>query len=161
VSQVTQALAHLGCTADVLALDPLCLDDVLTTVLTVGARTGTQQQAGHLVTALRARLHAVATQVITQPHPRVVVLEWTDPPFSAGHWVPDLVRAAGGHPVGLTSGSPSQAISWDDVHTARPDSIVVAPCGFHLLAAIEHYLCPSGPPRSPVEYLWVINGRPS
>ena len=135
--QVTQALAHLGCTADVLTLDPHSLDDVLATILTIGARTGTHERADHLVTALRARLQAVADQVSARPRPRVLVLEWTDPPFSAGHWVPDLVRAAGGEPVGLGSGSRSHSISWDDVHKARPDIIVVAPCGFHLPAATQ------------------------
>jgi iron complex transport system substrate-binding protein len=135
--QVTQALAHLGCTADVLTLDPHTLDDVLGTILAVGSRTGRQQEAEQVVSALRDRLQAVAAQVQGRPRPRVAVLEWIDPPFSAGHWVPDLVRAAGGEPVARQPGSRSQVISWDDVHAARPDVIVVAPCGFHLPAAIQ------------------------
>jgi len=97
--QVTEALDFLGCQADVLSLDPYSLEEVLGTILAVGERTGTADRAARLVAGLRGRLAAVAALVAGRPRPRVAVIEWTDPPFAAGHWIPDLVTAAGGEPA--------------------------------------------------------------
>lgn len=83
--QVEDALEYLGCTADVVSLDPRSLDDVLATILTVGQRTGTEQQAGQLIAALRRRLAEVAARIAGHPRPAVAVIEWVDPPFTAGH----------------------------------------------------------------------------
>jgi iron complex transport system substrate-binding protein len=69
--------------------------------------------------------------------PRVAVVEWVDPPFSAGHWVPDLVTAAGGEAVAGRAGARSVQTSWADIAAAGPDLVVVAPCGFHLAGAVE------------------------
>ena len=129
---VEEALGYLGCTAEVVALDPHTLDDVLATIVTVGQHTGTQHRAGQLVAGLRERLARVADQVAGRDRPAVAVVEWADPPFTAGHWVPDLVTAAGGRPVAAHPGSPSLQTSWDQIAAARPEVIVVAPCGFHL-----------------------------
>ena len=93
---VQQALDYLGCTADVVTLDPNSLDDVLATILIIGQRAGARPQAEHLVAALRGRLAAVAARTAGRSRPAVAMIEWTDPPFTAGHWVPDLVTAAGG-----------------------------------------------------------------
>jgi iron complex transport system substrate-binding protein len=112
---VDDALGYLGCTAEVVSLDPRSLGDVLETILAVGEHAGAPQRAEELVAALRRRLSAVADRVSGRARPAVAVIEWTDPPFTAGHWVPDLVTAAGGRPV-----------------AARPELIVVAPCGFGL-----------------------------
>jgi len=132
---VEEALDYLGCTAGVVSLDPRTLDDVLATILTVGERTGARPQAERLVTALRRRLAAVAEQVAGRRRPAVAVIEWTDPPFTAGHWVPDLVTAAGGQPVAARPGGRSQQASWEQIAAAGPELAVVAPCGFHLDAA--------------------------
>jgi iron complex transport system substrate-binding protein len=67
----------------------------------------------------------------------VAVVEWVDPPFSAGHWVPDLVTAAGGAAVAARSGARSVRTSWADIGAAGPDLVVVAPCGFGLAGAVE------------------------
>ena len=133
--RVEEALDYLGCTAGVVSLDPRTLDDVLATILTVGERTGARPQAERLVTALRRRLAAVAEQVAGRRRPAVAVIEWTDPPFTAGHWVPDLVTAAGGQPVAARPGGRSQQASWEQIAAAGPELAVVAPCGFHLDAA--------------------------
>ena len=135
--QVQDALDHIGCQAGVLTLDPHTLDDVLGTILAVGARTGRQPVAAALVASLRSRLDAVAAGVAGRPRPRVAVLEWVDPPFAAGHWVPDLVAAAGGTPVALPPGPRSEPIGWAEIAAADPEVIVVAPCGFHLDGAAE------------------------
>jgi iron complex transport system substrate-binding protein len=135
--QVEAALAHLGCAADVVTLDPRRLDDVLGSILLVGRRAGVPERAEALVRDLRGRLDAVAARVAGRPRPRVAVLEWTDPPFSAGHWVPDLVAAAGGTPVGGDAGGRSVRIEWADIGVAEPDLVLVAPCGYRLDAAAE------------------------
>lgn len=130
--QVDAALAKLGCAADVLRLDPHTLDEVLDTVLVVGRRTGAAGAAQALVAQLRARLARVADRVAGLPRPRVAVVEWVDPPFNAGHWVPDLVTAAGGTPVGGRPGGRSEPTTWAAIAAAGPDVVLVAPCGYGL-----------------------------
>lgn len=134
--QVDDALAHLGCRADVVTLDPHRLDDVLATVATIGARLGVPDVAAGVVGSLRARLAAVGSAVAGASSPSVAVIEWTDPPFTAGHWVPDLVTAAGGTPVTGTAGARSVETTWSAVSQARPDVVLVAPCGFGLDDAV-------------------------
>jgi iron complex transport system substrate-binding protein len=135
--QVDAALDYLGCHADVLSLDPHSLGDVLESVLTVGQRTGVPDRAARLVAGLRTRLDQVAASVAGRPRPRVAVIEWTDPPFTAGHWIPDLVTAAGGVPVAAGPGAPSVPTSWTAITRERPDLLIVAPCGYHLAGAAE------------------------
>jgi len=130
VSLVDDALAHLGCTADVLTYDPHTLDDVLASVRSLGAATGHEAAAAALVGSLRSRLDAVRARVAGRSRPRVVVLEWTDPPYAPGHWIPEMVEAAGGLCVLGAAGEKSTRVRWDDVHAARPDLVVVAPCGY-------------------------------
>jgi iron complex transport system substrate-binding protein len=137
VSEVDKALEHLGCRADVLTLDPMTLDEVMASIETVGRATDTEERASALVTSLRRRLDALAGTVAGRPRPRMVVLEWTDPPFSAGHWVPDMVTAAGGEVVLGVSGARSEQIEWAAVAQAEPDVIVVAPCGYRLEGATQ------------------------
>jgi iron complex transport system substrate-binding protein len=132
---VAEALDHLGCTADVATLDPHSLDDVLETIVTVGQRTGTEPQARLLVGSLRQRLADVSDRIAGRRRPAVAVIEWVDPPFTAGHWVPDLVTAAGGRPVAACPGSPSSQTTWDQIAAAGAEVVVVAPCGFSLDAA--------------------------
>jgi iron complex transport system substrate-binding protein len=134
---VEDALDYLGCRADVLSLDPHSLDDVLDSILAVGARTGVPDRATGLVTELRARLGRVASRVAGRARPRVAVIEWVDPPFTAGHWIPDLVSVAGGQPVAARPGAPSVPTTWSAIRAAAPDHVVVAPCGYHLPGAID------------------------
>jgi len=132
VSVVDDALAHLGCSAEVLTIDPHTLDDVLTSVRTLGQATGTSEQAARLVTSLQARLDDVVRRVAGRPRPRTLVLEWTDPAFAPGHWVPEMVESAGGLSVLGTPGAKSYRVGWDEVRAAEPDVVVCAPCGFGL-----------------------------
>jgi len=135
--RVEDALGYLGCQADVLSLDPHSLDEVLDSILAVGERTGVPERATRLVGELRARLARTAAAVAGRRRPQVAVIEWVDPPFTAGHWIPDLVSAAGGEPVAARPGAPSVPVSWADIATATPELIIVAPCGYHLPGAIE------------------------
>jgi iron complex transport system substrate-binding protein len=101
---VEEALQAIGCSAEVVSIDPHGVEDVLAAIGEVGRRAGAAPAAGALVGALHARLAAVEAAVAGRGRPRVLVLEWTDPPFLAGHWVPELVRRAGGEPVGGADG---------------------------------------------------------
>ena len=126
------AMARLGCTADVTTLDPHTLDDVLATITETGRALGVTDRAETMVAALRRRLAAVARRVDGKPRPRVFVLEWSDPPFLSGHWVPDLVAAAGGEAVLARAGERSVPTDWATITAHDPDIVVVAPCGFDL-----------------------------
>jgi iron complex transport system substrate-binding protein len=130
VSVVDDALAHLGCTAEVLTIDPHTLDEVLESVLALGRATGHVEEAEQLVADQRGRLDAVRREVGERPRPRVMFLEWTDPPFAPGHWIPEMVALAGGEPVLGTPGQKSRRVTWEEVHEAEPELVVVAPCGF-------------------------------
>jgi iron complex transport system substrate-binding protein len=132
VADVDAALVHLGCRADVLTLDPRRLDEVLASIELVGARTGRADEAARVVAGLRDRLARVAAAVADRPRPRTFVLEWTDPPYDAGHWIPDLVDAAGGEPVLARPGEYSVPLDWASVVAAEPAVVVLAPCGYSL-----------------------------
>ena len=135
--QVEDALGYLGCQADVLSLDPHSLGEVLDSILAVGQRTGVPERATRLVGELRARLARTVAAVTGRPRPKAAVIEWVDPPFTAGHWIPDLVSAAGGEPVAARPGAPSVPVSWADIAAAAPELVIVAPCGYHLPGAVE------------------------
>jgi iron complex transport system substrate-binding protein len=152
---VNEALDYLGCHADVLTLDPHSLADVLDSIVVVGQRAGVPERAAALVAGLRERLEAVAMRVAGLSRPRVAVVEWVDPPFTAGHWVPDLVTAAGGRPVAARPGAPSVQTTWAGIAAEAPDLVVVAPCGYHLDGAAEQARTVAGAlPGVPV---WAID----
>lgn len=154
--QVTEALDHLGCRADVLALDPHTLDEVLATFEAVGSAAGVPERARTLLEALRARLAGVAAVVADRPRPRVAIVEWVDPPFTAGHWVPDLVTAAGGEPVAARAGRRSVEVTYAELAAAAPDVVLVTPCGFHLDGAVEQARAVL--PHFPGADVWAIDG---
>jgi iron complex transport system substrate-binding protein len=129
---VDDALAHLGCRAEVLTIDPHTLEEVLASVGTLGKATGTEPAAATLVASLRARLDEVALRTSGRDRPRTLVLEWTDPAFAPGHWVPEMVGRAGGRSVLGTAGEKSFRVTWDAVRAADPEVVVCAPCGFGL-----------------------------
>jgi iron complex transport system substrate-binding protein len=131
---VGEALDAIGITADVLSIDPHTLDDVLGSIVAVGSRAGVPEVADRLVAGLRDRLAAVRDAVAGRRVPRVLVLEWTDPPFLAGHWVPEMVHRAGGAAVGAVEGGRSVGAGWDVLPEA--DLVLVAPCGFGLDSAV-------------------------
>ena len=133
---VEEALDVIGCHAHVVSLDPGRLDEVIECIGTVGAATGTSASAAALMAALRARVDAVRRRVRGRPRPRVLVLEWQDPPFNAGHWVPDQVEAAGGEPVLALAGAQSRRLSWAEIVTADADITIFMPCGFDLEGAV-------------------------
>jgi iron complex transport system substrate-binding protein len=135
VSVVDDALTHLGCTAEVLTIDPHTLEEVFGSILTLGRATRHGAEATVLVDSLRARLDAVRARVAGRRRPAVMLLEWTDPPFAPGHWVPEMIEAAGGRPLLGNAGAKSERVTWEAVHEAAPDLVVAAPCGYDLAGA--------------------------
>ena len=136
--QVDEAMDRLGCSADVVDLDPHTLDDVLATIGVVGAAVGAVTEAATLVGSLRQRLADVAVAVAGSAPPRVFVLEWPDPPFVAGHWVPELVGAAGGQAVLARAGERSVPTTWNEIAAIDPDVVVVSSCGFDVRGSADH-----------------------
>src|SRR4051812_44439516 len=132
VSVVDAALAHLGCTAEGLTIDPHTVEEVLASVATLGKAAGVEARAEALVGSLRDRLDDVRRRTGDRRRPRTLVLEWTDPPFAPGHWVPEMVGLAGGDSVLGAAGEKSYRVTWDDVSDAAPEVVVCAPCGYGL-----------------------------
>ena len=137
VSEVDDALAYLACTADVLTLDPQTLDEVIASIATAGAATQRDARASEIVEGLRARLDATHERVVGAARRRTLVLEWTDPAFTGGHWVPDMVSAAGGESVLGFPGANSRGVPWDEITAADAEVVIVSPCGFRLDGAAE------------------------
>ena len=158
VSNVDDALAHLGCRSDVVTIDPMSLDEVLDSIVHLGRVTGNEVRADDLVASLRTRLAAVDVATAGRMQPRVAIVEWTDPLFCAGHWVPDLVEAAGGRSVLGAPGQRSYQIDAAALVDATPDIVVVAPCGYRLdgAATLAEELLERGivPPSA---QLWAVD----
>ncbi|MFT3874152.1 MAG: cobalamin-binding protein [Nocardioides sp.] len=132
VTAVDDALSYLGCRAEVMTIDPHNLDEVLDSVRRLGERTGHSDRAAEIQAGLRDRLAAVRRAVGGRSRPRMLVLEWTDPPFAPGHWIPEMVELAGGVPALGRTGEKSYRITWDEATAAEPDVVVCAPCGYGL-----------------------------
>lgn len=137
VDRVDDALSHLGCRAEVITLDPRSVDEILETIELVGRALGALDTAAALVEESRNRLARVAEAVGRAPRRPTLMLEWTDPPFSAGHWVPEFVTRAGGEALLSNAGGDSQRLDPNLVASIAADVVVVAPCGYHLAAATD------------------------
>lgn len=159
VSVVEDALGYLGCRAEVVTIDPHTLGEVFDSVLELGMRTGRSDAAQELVDSLRSRVDAVRSEVAGLPQPRVLVLEWTDPPFAPGHWIPEMVQIAGGIPVLGTAGEKSYRVTWEQVGESAPDVVVCAPCGFDLPASVA--LAEQVRDRFPGIPVWAVDANAS
>ena len=130
---VDSATKRLQFDPRIVSLEPASLQDVFANIATLGEITGHSTEAGNLVARLESRVAALRARTAgTAKRTRTLVLEWTDPPMSAGHWIPELVELAGGVPVLANPGANSQRLEWDAIARAGPDAIIVAPCGFDL-----------------------------
>jgi iron complex transport system substrate-binding protein len=130
--QVEDALAELGVSAKVLSLDPNGLDDVISTIGSVGEILGRRDRAAELMGSLRSRVEVVREKSLRLPSIRTLALEWADPPFAGGHWVPDMVEIGGGINVLSEKEQPSRQVTWKQVADAVPEVIVFMPCGYYL-----------------------------
>ncbi|MGH9482052.1 MAG: ABC transporter substrate-binding protein [Terriglobales bacterium] len=120
-----------------LALNPHRLADVWDDIRRLGAATAREAQAEALAAALDARTRAPGCAPAHRP--RVLCLEWFDPPFIGGHWVPEMVALAGGEDVLGVPGGPGFSAAWDRILETRPEAIVLMPCGYHLEGVVEQY----------------------
>ena len=158
--RVDEALEGLDCRAEVVSLDPFRLDEVIDCVGRVGRAAGVAERAAAIEAGLQARVEAVRAAVAGRPRPRVLLLEWGDPPFSAGHWMPDMVVAAGGEPVLASGGRPSVRLSADDLAAAQVDDLVFVPCGYGLDGAVEQGTSLLDRPElAHVERIWAMDGN--
>ena len=118
---------------EVIDYSPATLDGVLGHITALGWRLDAEAAADELTNGMRPRLERVrAALAETETYPRVYVSEWLEPPYAAGHWVPDMVSAAGGMEIAGIAGEPSFRMRWTDVAGLEPDTVVLAPCGFDL-----------------------------
>ncbi len=137
-TEVTRALASLSPRPDVVWMTPRSLDEILGNILDLGAHSGRSEVATGLVVQLRSQMNEVQAQTREVPHrPRVFCMEWADPVFCAGHWVPEMVDAAGGVDGVARRGEESVRIPWEQVVAWAPEVLVIAPCGYHLPRALK------------------------
>jgi len=128
------------------ALSAFSLDDISGSILAVAERLGLAERGRAVVAAERARLDAVRAATAHRPRPNVALLEWTDPLFVMGNWMPEVVMAAGGTPLLAHPGDYSSATTFECVRDADPDVVIVAPCGFPLERALaERHVLESYP----------------
>ncbi len=140
VCAVPTSLAHqaaraLDAEVRVLSLDAHTVDEILASIQAVGSAAGVPDRADRLVAQLRARLAAVSRAVADAPRPRVLAVEWLEPPFAPGHWGPEMITRAGGLNLVGTAGTRSQEVSWDVLAPLDPDVLLIMPCGYGLAEA--------------------------
>lgn len=134
---VVAVAATLPSRPRVLSLDPLTLEQVLEDVRRLGDAAGAVAESRLVREQARRRIEAVMRAVEGEPRPRVAAIEWLDPPFVAGHWVPEMVRLAGGEDVLGRPGERSRTAEWSEVAAARPEVVVVMPCGYDARRSAE------------------------
>lgn len=135
---VKQAVQRLEGKRRVLSLEPTSLPGILATIEQVGEVAGVLDSAATLLAELRRRIQAVAEKAGTATEClRVFAMEWLDPPFTVGHWVPEMVRLAGGQDIFGREGQPSSQITWSRIVEYDPEVVVLMPCGFTLEQTVE------------------------
>ena len=134
---VRRAARRLPGDVPVVSLEPSTLGDIVATAEAVGEATGHDGAGRALAAAMHARIDRVAALAPPSPRPRVACIEWTDPIFAGGHWVPEMVAIAGGDDVLGVPAVPSTDLPWERVLAAEPEVMVLMPCGFGLERTLE------------------------
>ncbi len=130
-SEVKQAVCSLSGNPQVINLEPISLNDVLQCMQQVANAVGCSETAQREIELLQARVQAVANKTQSLPvRPSVMLLEWIDPPFCAGHWNPELVELAGGREIIGKMNQPSRSVTWESIVDADPEVLFIACCGF-------------------------------
>ncbi len=127
------ALEVLDLDTEIVSLDPFSLEDVFQNILTVGLATATHDKALAIVDSLRSSIKGLEPPGRMQ---KIFPLEWANPPYSAGHWVPEMIETAGAEPVGCVKNGSSTRLSWDEVTNFEFDSVLFMPCGFGIEQAL-------------------------
>ncbi len=126
---VSKAARMMDADTKIVSLEPHSIDDILEHVLLVGRLTGAEHAAENVVADARERIDILREATKNLDRPRVVCIEWLDPPFAAGHWVPEQVEVAGGTELLGPLGAPSHTVSWEAIAEAAPEVVVLMPCG--------------------------------
>jgi len=134
---VLKTIDELSDGCSVVSLKPRGLDGVMEDILTVGEACHAEARARGLVASLRRRVRAVEKKAEGLARPRVFCVEWFDPVFASGHWVPEMVEVAGGHDALGRPGEDSRRISWDEVLSYDPEALVLIPCGFDVRRTMD------------------------
>ncbi len=134
-ADVCTLAARLPGNPRVVSLAPPNLESIFGDVLTIAEAVGMPERGRRLTERLRQRLDRVQRAVAGQPRPGVVALEWLDPPFIGGHWVPEMIHLAGGRDLLGRAGERSFRVRWEDVIKAQPDVVLLIPCGYSAEAA--------------------------
>ena len=116
--------------AEVISLDPSTLEDVARSIETLATQLGVPERGIAVATEMRSTILGIRGLTRDLPQPRVFVAEWIDPPFVPGHWLPEMIEAAGGEAILGEPGRPSHPTTWEAVSAADPEMVVIAPCGF-------------------------------
>ncbi|HUG02493.1 MAG TPA: cobalamin-binding protein [Longimicrobiales bacterium] len=133
--EVSAAVRTIDSGSTVVSLEPTSIEGILNTISTIGAMAEAEDEAVGLVEVLRERLARIENRVLERrlegvASRRVVCLEWLDPPFASGHWVPEQVRRAGGWDLLGATGEPARETTWADVRDVEPEQLMLMPCGF-------------------------------
>lgn len=132
-NQVQEAVQVLGRTPEIISLEPKTMEGILETINIIGEATGTRARAAELTEQLGSRIEKIRSKFENErDRPRVFCLEWLDPPYVAGHWVPEMVETAGGECGIGKPGEPSFKVSWDDIVEFAPHMLFIMPCGYNI-----------------------------
>jgi iron complex transport system substrate-binding protein len=151
---VSDAVRAMGGDVRVVSLEPTSIEGIFNTISTVGAMTDAEDEAVEVLEDLRSRLSEIEQRVQErrgegQVPVRVVGLEWLDPPFATGHWVPEQIRRAGGWELLGREGDRSSQTTWEAVRDVDPETLVLMPCGFHVTDAVDDWKATPRPPFWP------------
>ena len=139
-NDVLRALGSLPGQPNLVNLEPVCLEDMLETVGLVAQAAGCAEKGEQYVAELRCRINQIASrtsEIAEADRPRVAMLDWLDPLFDGGHWCPEIIELAGGTPCLGEHRTPSRRREWSELVAARPDTIVIALCGFDIARSLK------------------------
>ena len=143
-SEVSDAVRRLDGHSNVVSLEPTSIEGIFNAISTVGAMAEAEDEAIGLIEMLRERLARIENRVLERrlagvASRRVVCLEWLDPPFASGHWVPEQVRRAGGWDLLGSGGEPARENTWENVRDVDPEQLMLMPCGFDAARTVREW----------------------
>lgn len=139
---VEDAVTVLGYKPEIVSLQPSSIGEVLESIITIGEVTNTEKNAREIVDDLERRIDSVKQKVSNErDKPRVFCMEWLEPPYVGGHWIPEMVEYAGGINGLSHKGEPSEKVTWEQIHEFAPNIIIVMPCGFDIDKTMDEIDC--------------------
>jgi len=137
-NEVMEAVEVLGKKPEIISLEPKTLGEILDTILIIGEATGTYEKAKEVTESLRKRIEKISSLLGDErDRPRVFCLEWLDPPYVAGHWVPEMVEMSGGECGIGQIGEPSFKVSWKEIVDFAPQMLFIMPCGYDIQKTLD------------------------